>query len=226
MSSGLSLVRLVPLAVIALFAGLGATVLLARAGEVRLIGYLRAEQSVVYAPHSGRVEAVQARSGESIKPRQPLIQLADESLDREISVKSREVTSLQASLEQCRAKAEVEMSLQRKDVDDALLRTRLEAAKFLRESYAAKFEHVTLRNLARESANRRWLAASPEFLVQPERIFDSIPVEPVAVPQEMKFSAVMRQELCSTWQRSTKPLRSSASITLPSWRSCAKICRR
>ncbi|MBM3970455.1 MAG: HlyD family efflux transporter periplasmic adaptor subunit [Planctomycetes bacterium] len=194
-SSGLSLVRLVPLAVIALFAGLGATVLLARAGEVRLIGYLRAEQSVVYAPHSGRVEAVQARSGESIKPRQPLIQLADESLDREISVKSREVTSLQASLEQCRAKAEVEMSLQRKDVDDALLRTRLEAAKFLRESYAAKFEHVTLRNLARESANRRWLAASPEFLVQPERIFDSIPVEPVAVPQEMKFSAVMRQEL-------------------------------
>lgn len=121
MSSGLSLVRLVPLAVIALFAGLGATVLLARAGEVRLIGYLRAEQSVVYAPHSGRVEAVQARSGESIKPRQPLIQLADESLDREISVKSREVTSLQASLEQCRAKAEVEMSLQRKDVDDALL---------------------------------------------------------------------------------------------------------
>ncbi len=193
--SELSLLRLLPLATVALFAGLGATALLARAGEVRLIGFLRAEQSIVYAPRSGRVEAVQARSGEAIQPRQALIQLADESLDREISVKSREVTSLQASLEQCRAKAEVEMSLQRKDVDDDLLRTRLEAAKFLRESYAAKLEHVTLRNLAKESASGRWLAASPDFLSQPERIFDSIPTEPVAVPQGMRFSIVMRQEL-------------------------------
>ncbi len=194
-NSGLCVLRLLPLAAVALFAGLGATVLLARAGEVRLIGFLRAEQSVVYAPHSGRVEAVQARSGEAVKPRQSLIQLTDESLNHEISTKSREVTSLQAALEQCRAKAEVEMSLQRKEVDDDLLRTRLEAAKYLRESYAAKFEHVTLRNLAKESANGRWLAASPDFLSQPERIFNSMPAEPVAVPDEMRFSAVMRQEL-------------------------------
>lgn len=194
-SSGLSLLRLLPLAVVALFAGLGTTVLLARAGEVRLIGFLRAEQSVVYAPHSGRVESVQAKSGEAVKPRQSLIQLTDESLNREISTKLREVTSLQAGLEQCRAKAEVEISLQRKDVDDDLLRTRLEAAKYLRESYAAKFEHVTLRNLAKESGSGRWLAATPDLLSQPERIFNSIPAEPVAIPDEMRFSAVMRQEL-------------------------------
>ncbi len=194
-SSGLSLLRLLPLAVVALFAGLGTTVLLARAGEVRLIGFLRAEQSVVYAPHSGRVESVQAKSGEAVKPRQSLIQLTDESLNHEISTKLREVTSLQAGLEQCRAKAEVEISLQRKDVDDDLLRTRLEAAKYLRESYAAKFEHVTLRNLAKESGSGRWLAATPDLLSQPERIFNSIPAEPVAIPDEMRFSAVMRQEL-------------------------------
>ena len=194
-SSGLSLVRLLPLAAVALFAGLGATVLLARAGEVRLIGFLRAEQSIVYAPHSGRVEAVQARSGEAIKPRQALIRLADESLDREISVKSREVTSLQASLEQCRAKAEVQMSLQRKNVDEELLRTRLEAAKFLREHYAANFEHVSLRSLAKGQSTARWLAATPDLLSQPERIFDSIPAEPIVTPGEMRFSAVMRQEL-------------------------------
>lgn len=194
-SSELSLVRLLPLAVVALFAGLGATVLLARAGEVRLIGFLRAEQSVVYAPRSGRVEAVQARSGEAIKPRQALIQLADESLDREISVKSREVTSLQAALEQCRAKAEVQMSLQRKSVDEELLRTRLEAAKFLREHYAANIEHVSLRNLAKGPSTARWLAATPDLLSQPERIFDSLPTEPIVTPDEMRFSAVMRQEL-------------------------------
>lgn len=184
-----------PLAAVALFAGLGATAWLSRAGEVRLTGFLRAEQSVVYAPHSGRVEVVQAQSGAAVKPRQALIQLTDETLDHEISVKSREVTSLQAALEQCRAKAEVEMSLQRKDVDDELLRTRLESAKYLRESYAANFEHITLRNLAKESSTGRWLAATPDFLSQPERIFNTIPAEPVAVPDEMKFSAVMRQEL-------------------------------
>lgn len=194
-NSGMCVLRLMPLAAVALFAGLGVTTWLARLGEVRLTGFLRAEQSVVYAPHSGRVEVVQAESGASVKPRQSLIQLTDDSLNREIATKSREVTSLQASLEQCRAKAEVEMSLQRKDVDDDLLRTRLEAAKYLRESYAAKFEHVTLRNLAKESGSGRWLAATPDLLSQPERIFNTIPSEPVAVPNELRFSAVMREGL-------------------------------
>lgn len=194
-NSGLCVLRLMPLAAVALIAGLGATAWLSRAGEVCLTGFLRAEQSVVYAPHSGRVEAVQVQSGAAVKPRQALVQLADETLDHEISVKSREVASLQAALEQCRAKAEVEMSLQRKDVDDELLRTRLESAKYLRESYAANFEHITLRSLAKESSTGRWLAATPDFLSQPERIFNTIPAEPVAVPDEMKFSAVMRQEL-------------------------------
>ena len=194
-NSGLSILRLLPLAVVALFSGLGVTFCLARAGEVRLIGFLRAEQSVVYAPHSGRIEAVQARSGEAVKPRQSLIRLADDSLDQEITAKSREVTSLQAALEQCRAKAEVQMSLQRKNVDEDLLRTRLEAAKFLREHYAANFEHVSLRSFAKESSTGRWLAATPDLLNQPERIFNSIPAEPVITPDEMKFTAVMRQEL-------------------------------
>lgn len=191
----LSVVRLLPLAGVALFAGLSVTTWLNRAGEVCLTGYLRAEQSVVYAPHAGRIEAVQAQTGVSVKPRQALIQLGDDSLDQEISTKSREVASLQASLEQCRAKAEVEMSLQRKDVDDDLLRTRLESAKYLRESYASNFEHVTLRNLAKESGTSRWLAATPDLLSKPERLFDSIPVEPVSVPDDMRFSNVMRQEL-------------------------------
>lgn len=194
-NSGLCILRLLPLATVALLAGLGATTWLARAGEVRLIGFLRAEQSVVYAPHAGRVEAVQAQTGVSVKPRQSLIQLSDESLNHEISVKSREVTSLQAALEQCRAKAEVEMSLQRKDVDDELLRTRLESAKYLRESYAANFEHVTLRNFAKGSSTGRWLAATPDFLSEPERLFNTIPAEPVAVPDDLRFSNVMRQEL-------------------------------
>ena len=194
-SSGLSILRLLPLAAVALLSGLGATVWMARAGEVRLIGFLRAEQSVVYAPHAGRVESVQARSGEAVKPRQALIHLTDESLNHEISAKSREVASLQAALEQCRAKAEVQMSLQRKSVDEELLRTRLESAKYLREHYAANFEHVSLRNFAKGSSTTRWLAATPDLLSQPERIFDTIPAEPVVTPDEMRFSAVMRQEL-------------------------------
>lgn len=194
-NTGLSLLRLLPLAIVALLCGLGATLWISRAGEVRLIGYLHAEQSVVYAPHSGRVEAVQARSGELVKPRQPLIQLTDNALNHEISAKSREVTSLQAALEQCRAKAEVQMSLKRKDVDDDLLRTRLEATKFLREHYAANFEHVSLRNFAKQGTTGQWLAATPDFLNQPERFFNSIPADSLALPNEMKFTSVMRQEL-------------------------------
>lgn len=191
----LSASRLLPLAAVALLAGLGATVLVARAGEVRLTGFLRAEQSIVYAPHSGRVEAVEAPSGGEVNPRQALIQLTDESLDHEIATKSREVESFRAALEQCRAQAEVQMSLQRKSVDEELLRTRLESAKYLREHYAANFEHITLRKVAKDSSTGRWLAATPDFLIQPERLFNTVSVEPIVLPDEMRLSNVMRQEL-------------------------------
>ena len=201
---GLSVLRLLPLAAIALFAGLGATAWIARAGEVRLIGFLRAEQSVVYAPHSGRVEAVQARSGEAVKPRQALLHLTDESLNYEISAKSREVASLQAALEQCRAKAEVQMSLHRESVDEKLLRTRLESAKHLQEHFAANFEHVTLRSLAKEANTSHLLAATPDFLSHPERLFNSLPAEPVVTPTEMRISAVMRQELARSLAEANK----------------------
>ena len=203
-NTGLSLLRLLPLAIVALLCGLGATLWISRAGEVRLIGYLHAEQSVVYAPHSGRVEAVQARTGELVKPRQPLIQLTDNALNHEISAKSREVTSLQAALEQCRAKAEVQMSLKRKDVDDDLLRTRLDAAKFLREHYAANFEHVSLRSLAKQGSTGQWMAATPDFLNQPERFFNSIPADSLVLPSEAKFSSVMRQELARNFAETNK----------------------
>lgn len=203
-NSGLSILRLLPLAAVALLCGLGATLWISRAGEVRLIGFLHAEQSVVYAPHSGRVEAVQARTGELVKPRQPLIQLTDDTLNHEISAKTREVTSLQAALEQCRAKAEVQMSLQRKNVDEELLRTKLESAKFLREHYAANFEHVSLRHFAKQGNTGQWLAATPDFLSQPERIFNSAPTAPIVTPDEMKFTAVMRQELARNLAESNK----------------------
>ncbi len=202
-NSGLSILRLLPLAIVALICGLGATLWISRAGEVRLIGYLHAEQSVVYAPHSGRVEAVQARTGELVKPRQPLIQLTDNALNHEISAKSREVTSLQAALEQCRAKAEVQMSLKRKDVDDDLLRTRLDAAKFLREHYAANFEHVSLRNLAKQGSTGQWLTATPDFL-NPERFFNSVPAAPLVFSNEAKFASVMRQELALNFAETNK----------------------
>lgn len=194
-TSSISIVRLLPLAALALLSGLGATAWIARAGELSLIGFLRAEQSVVYAPHAGRVAAVQARTGETVKPKQSLMQLSDAGLDHEIAVKVREVASLQAVLDQCRAQAEVQLSLERKSLDDGLLRTRLESAKYLRDHFAANFEQVTWRNIGKESHTGRWLAASPDFLNQPERLFDTVVNNPVAIPEEMRLSAIMRQEL-------------------------------
>src|SRR5262245_18739334 len=47
--------HLLPLAVLALMAGLGAVSWIAHIGEVCATGFLRPEQSVVYSPRSGRV---------------------------------------------------------------------------------------------------------------------------------------------------------------------------
>jgi multidrug resistance efflux pump len=190
-----SVLRLLPLAALALLSGLGATAWIAQVGEVSLIGFVRAEQAVIYAPHAGRVECVQARSGDIVRPKQALIQLSDTSLDHAITSKTREVASLQAELEQCRARAEVQMSLETKSLDEELLQTRLRSASYLRDHFAANFEHVTWRSVAKESPTHRLLAASPDFLSQPERLFDTVVNNPVSAPDEYRLGAVMKQEL-------------------------------
>ncbi|HLQ46330.1 MAG TPA: HlyD family efflux transporter periplasmic adaptor subunit [Planctomycetaceae bacterium] len=188
------LLQLLPLAALALMAGLGAVTWIAHAGEVCATGFLRAEQSAVYSPRSGRVDSVSAHTGDSVKPRQTLLQLVDDSLDREIAAKSREVHSLEAALEQCRAKADVQMSLQIKSLDEELHRTRLQSAEYLRQHYAASFEHVTWRNFMKESHAGRWLPVAPVALSEPDRIFSSLVTDSVLTPEEVRLRAMMRQE--------------------------------
>lgn len=186
--------RLLPLAALALFAGLGAASWISRVGEIKLTGYLRVEQSVVYAPRAGKVESLAVRTGEAVKPNQLLMRMIDDSLNREISTKGRELRSLEAALEQCRAKAEVELSLQMKCVDEELHRTRLQSAEYLREHYAASFQHVTWRNVNKDALTGRWLAVAPDGIGEPERIFSSVLPEPVVAQDEVKLLARMRQE--------------------------------
>lgn len=190
----ISVVRLLPLATVALLAGLGAVIWMAHAGEVSLTGFLRAEQSVVYAPRGGRVESVSAKTGDTVKPHQMLLVLADDSLDREIAAKSREVTALEASLEQRRAQADVQMTLELKSLDDLLHRARLQSAEFLREHYTATFEHVTWRNFAKEASTGRMLAIAPSAMSDPDRIFGALVNDPIVTPEEVRVRAVMRQE--------------------------------
>ena len=190
----LSGARLLPLAAIALFAGLGAATWIAHAGEVSMTGFLRAEQFVVYAPRAGRVERVAAKTGDSVKPQQMLLVLADGALDREIAAKSREVTSLEASLEQCRAKADVQITLELKSLDQVLHRTRLDSAEFLREHYSATFQHIAWRNFAKEAATGRMLAIAPSAMSDPDRVFGALVNDPIVTPEEVRVRAVMRQE--------------------------------
>ena len=192
--SKISYLRLLPLAAVAFFAGLGVVLWLGHAGEVSLTGFLRAEQSVVYAPRAGRVERVSAKPGDSVKPNQLLVVLADDSLDREIAARSREVASLEASLEQCRAKADVQMTLELKDLDETLHRARLQSAEFLREHYSATFQHITWRNFAKEASSGRMLAIAPTAMSEPDRIFGALASEPVVTPESVRAQAVIRQE--------------------------------
>lgn len=186
--------RLIALAGLALMAGMGAVALVAGAGEVELTGFLRAEQSLIYAPRSGHIQRLAVRSGDIVKPKQLLIELADESLDREIATKSREVKSYEASLEQCRAKADVQLSLQLKEVSDDLHRTRLQSAEYLRQHYASSFEQATWKNFSKEIQTGRWLAVGPDVLNNPDRFFSSLVTEPVVTPEEVRVRAIMRQE--------------------------------
>ncbi len=186
--------RLIPLALLALFAGLGAVALVAGAGDVQLTGFLRAEQSAIYAPRDGRIESLVVHGGDIVKPRQLLLKMTDETLDREIASKAREVKSLEATLEQCRAKADVQLSLQLKDLDDNLHRTRLQSAEYLHQHFAASFEQATWKNFTKEVQAGRWLAVGPDVLNDPDRFFSSLVTEPVVTPEVVRLRAVMRQE--------------------------------
>ncbi len=186
--------RILPLAILALLAGVGTASWLTHVGELSVIGYLHAEQCVVYAPRAGRVERVAARTGDAVKPHQLLVQLADDSLDREISAQARQVQSLEASLEQCRAKADVQLSLEFKSLSEELHRTRLQSADLLREHYAASLEHASWRSFTKQSNMGRWLPVALASINEPDRVFSSIAPDHVETPEEVRLRAVMCQE--------------------------------
>ena len=192
--SAVSYLRLLPLAGTALLASFGVVLWLGHSGELRHTGFLRAEQSIVYAPRAGRVERVSAKPGDSVKPNQLLLVLADDSLDREIAARSRDVTALEAALEQCRAKADVQITLELKSLDEVLHRTRLESAELLREHYSATFQHITWRNFAKEASAGRMLAIAPTAMSEPDRVFGSLTSDPIVTPEVVRAQAVIRQE--------------------------------
>ena len=78
LSPNMPLLRLLVMAGSAMVLGLSVVSWLAQIGQISLTGYLKAEQNVVYAPRSCRVWCLNAKSGEVVKPRQPLMQLADD----------------------------------------------------------------------------------------------------------------------------------------------------
>lgn len=194
MRSAISYLRLIPLAGTALLASIGVVLWLGHAGELSHQGFLRAEQSIVYALRSGRIAQVSAKPGDSVKPNQLLLVLADDSLDREIAARTREVAALEAALEQCRARADVQITLELKELDEVLHRTRLQSAELLREHYSATFQHITWRNFAKEASAGRMLAIAPTAMSEPDRIFGALTSDPVVTPESVRAQAVIRQE--------------------------------
>ncbi len=186
--------RVLTFGAVALLAGIGTVVGMSQIGEVNLTGFLRAEQAVIYAPRAGRVESVMVRTGDSVKPRQTLLQMADDTLDREVAAKTREVRSLQAALEQCRANAEVQMTLQLKDLDEQLHRTRLQSAEYLREQYALNFQHFAWKSLSKDPSNGRLLGVTADAWTEPHRLFDAFLAEPVVAPEDTRVRAMVLHE--------------------------------
>ena len=193
-SSNMPLLRQVGMAGLALVSGLAVVSWLAQLGQVNLTGYLKAEQNVVYAPGGGRVLRLNAKSGEAVKPRQPLMQLVDDKLEREIAAASLEMRSLEAGLEQCRAKADVQISQQVESLDDKIHKTSLETAKYRRDQFSADFEHSILRDYARNSTSNPWQVAGPAMLDHPQRLFGAVGPEPVIIPDDSKVRAIMKRE--------------------------------
>lgn len=141
--------------VLALAAGVAATVWFEHLRYERFPGYLQARLRTVAAPRDARISEILVTSGSVVTAGQPLLRLKDSVFDQRLETKLRQIESLEIELAQNQARLEVELEWRRKNVGERIFEAKLKCVQALRQTIQAPLELEI--DSGRESA---WTAPS------------------------------------------------------------------
>jgi len=126
--------------IVALGAGIAATVWIEQVRYERFPGYLQARLRTVSAARDAQVSEILVTSGTVVTAGQPLIRLKDPAFEQRLEAKQRQIESLEVELSQSQARLEVELEWRRKNLLERIFEARLKCVQALRRELQAPLE--------------------------------------------------------------------------------------
>ena len=177
--------RIVLIGTLALLAGFGLARMGERAPSQPYPGMLMARVVPVTADRAGIVEEWLTAEGEPVRIDQPLVAIADGSIETRREQLDADVVRLQAELERALAEAELELDWRIKEINDTIFTARLQSADFLEEQHAHDMEKVALTEVLESETTAFW--------TQPDTVIDSLVLNKSRAP-ESRLSTMLRLE--------------------------------
>lgn len=165
--------RTLAICLASLLAGAGVAVWFERHGEVRFAAYLEAHKTPVTAEHPGRVETLSKCEGDRITIGDPLLNLTDSQLMREIQLQKDEVARSEIQLNQCLAEADLDLQWRTNDLDDKIIDYQLRSAGYLKEKYDFELQKSMLADML--SSNQTAALPDPDSLISSLMVEDRLP---------------------------------------------------
>jgi multidrug resistance efflux pump len=150
----------------ALASGGGLAWLAVRAPAQTFPGTLGARIVPISSERAGIISQWHLAEGDAVKMGQPLVSLADPSVDRRRADLEAEIIRLESELDQAIARAELELDWRLKDVHETIFAARLQSAEYLEQKYLHEMERVALTDLLTHGATA--------FASPPDTVIDSL----------------------------------------------------
>src|SRR5258708_37283673 len=132
-----SRLRIALFSILALAAGIAATVAFEHIRYERFPGFLQARMRNVSAARDAEIAEILVTSGSLVTAGQPLVRLQDAAFEQRLDAKRREIESLEIELAQNQSRLEVELEWRRKNILERIFEARLKRVQALRHEIEA-----------------------------------------------------------------------------------------
>lgn len=197
--------RTLLLLVVTLLSGLALTNWLDdRSASRTLVGYLRAEQNPILAPVDAVVHELRHQPGDVVTPGTVLVLLVDDELESQVSDRRAVLPTLEASLGQAQAQADVELALKLRDLKREEFEVRTLTANHLEKQFYNEFMQTAWEEMLDRSDGLASIGGN-------DQIYRLGALPQMLTSDTVRMKALLRQQAA----------RNAASISA----SQAKLCR-
>ncbi|MFK7778992.1 MAG: HlyD family efflux transporter periplasmic adaptor subunit [Gimesia sp.] len=150
------------------------------------VGSLQAPKTVITAKNNAVIQEIYVKEGQIVSSGEIVVALFDHDLDQNWKAKQQELVSLEAELEQSKAKTEVELALRNKEIDSEVFNAKLKSSQYLKEQYIQQITNLAWQDFLQDYDSLSSNGSN-------EEVFRSLVYES-RLPDENRITAMLRQE--------------------------------